>query len=99
MNELATFEAQTDAEIPLVFATVRAQQDARLLLGENICVETVIERAIKSGDCELFQLGGSVFGGNWEANVWRCRSRLGRRLAWLVTDVIERSGSESHGEN
>jgi hypothetical protein len=81
---------------PLVFATVRAQEDARRVLGDNICVENIVQRGIEAGSCELFQLGGTVsLGEGLEANVWRCRSRLGKRLGWLVTDIGRRSDGNS----
>ena len=74
---------------PLVYSRRQALEDARELLPDGRCVETVVEKAILAGECYLTPTAGVAWGETWRATLCRRPSRLGLRFAWVVTDIQE----------
>ena len=71
-------------ETPLVYAKQTVLDAARELLGDGVCLENEIVRAIERGDAEMTELGGEVWGPTWSATLWARCSFHRTRLAWVV---------------
>jgi hypothetical protein len=74
-------------ETPVIYAKRRVLARARQLLGEDVCLENEVARAIARGDAEMTELGGEVWGPTWRAEVWARLSFHRTRLAWVITKL------------
>ena len=73
---------------PLVYATKRAQEDAKRLLPGR-CLENAVGAEIAAGNVTAGSTGGFVFASDkaWIARTRRVPARVAARRAWLVIDV------------